>query len=116
MTLGTSISSDYAYNDLDFTTGPIIAPLWDDIETGAAGNVNYKLTGSSPNRILTVEWKQMNWDYSATTWGLSFQVKLYETSNRIEFTYLRNGTAGANLISPDASIGISGASTNDFYS
>lgn len=116
MTLGTSISSNYAYNDLDFTTGPIIAPLWDDIETGSSGNVNYQLTGSSPNRILTVEWNQMNWDYSATTWGISFQVKLYETSNRIEFIYIRNGAAGANLVSPDASIGISGASTNDFYS
>ena len=78
--------------------------------------MNYKLTGTAPNRVLTVEWKEMEWRFTATTWALSFQVKLYETSNRIEFIYTRNGGAGANLDTPDASIGITGSTTGQFYS
>ena len=59
----------------------------------------------------------MEWSYSATTWGLSFQVKLYETSNRIEFVYTRNGaTSTTNLVSPNASIGLGGSTLGDYYS
>ncbi len=113
---GGSFFSD-AFNDLDLSSpGPRCAPLWDDLATGSGGNVNYKLTGTAPNRVLTVEWKEMEWRYTATTWALSFQVKLYETSNRIEFVYTRNGNATANLDAPDASIGITGSTTGQFYS
>jgi len=117
LTFNTGITVSSAFNDLSGTTNlPIIAPLWDDLETGTGGEVNYKLTGTAPNRVLTVEWKQMNWNYAATTWALSFQVKLYETTNRIEFVYDRNGNAGANINSASASIGLTGLTTGDFYS
>ncbi len=117
LTFNTAYTSSDAGNNL--ATGsnrPVIAPLWDDLATGSGGNVNYKLTGTAPNRILTVEWKEMEWRYTASTWGLSFQVKLYETSNRIEFVYIRNGGASANLDAPDASIGLSGTTSGDYYS
>lgn len=117
MGLGGAAFFSENFNDLSGTsTGPKIAPLWDDLATSTGGNVNYRLTGTAPNRVLTVEWKEMLWRYSATTWGISFQVKLYETSNRIEFIYTRNGGAGANLDTPDASIGITGPTTGQFYS
>ena len=117
MGLGGAAFYSEAFNDLDLSTlGPKIAPLWDDLATGSGGNVNYKLTGTAPNRVLTVEWKEMEWHYTATTWGLSFQAKLYETSNRIEFIYTRNGNATANLDFPDASIGLQGPTTGQFYS
>ena len=117
MGLGGAAFYSEAFNDLEFSTlGPKIAPLWDDLATGSAGNVNYKLTGTAPNRVLTVEWKEMEWRYTATTWAISFQVKLYETTNRIEFVYTRNGNATANLDTPDASIGLQGPTTGQFYS
>jgi Secretion system C-terminal sorting domain len=117
LTFNTAITGSNNTNNLATSTDrPIIAPLWDDLATGAAGNVNYKLTGVTPNRILTIEWKQMEWRYTATTWGLSFQVKLYETSNRIEFVYDRNGTNILNLDTPDGSIGLSGTTSGDYYS
>lgn len=111
-------------NDLDNQVGsapgidrPIIAPLWDDLAMDVSSStVNYKLTGSAPNRILTIEWSRMLWRWSAAAWGISFQVKLYETTNRIEFIYLRNGTATANLATPTASIGLAGLTIGDFYS
>lgn len=117
LTFNTAVTANNAGNNLATSTDrPIIAPLWDDLATDSGGNVNYRLTGVAPNRIMTIEWKQMEWRYSATTWGISFQVKLYETSNRIEFVYDRNGNATANLDTPSGSIGLSGTTSGDFYS
>lgn len=114
MFLGTTAAGSDAFNNLASGTDvPAIAPLWDDLETGTAGNVNYKLTGVAPNRILTVEWLSMKWNYSGATNCITFQVKLYETSNRIEFIYSQG--AGATN-SPSASIGIEGLTAGDFYS
>jgi hypothetical protein len=96
---------------------PIVAPLWDDLGCDfAGGSVNYKLTGSSPTRVFTIEWKQMLWGWMAGTWGISFQAKLYEGTNVIEFIYQRNGTATANLNSPTASIGLGGPAVGSYYS
>ncbi|PKP01527.1 MAG: hypothetical protein CVU11_14900 [Bacteroidetes bacterium HGW-Bacteroidetes-6] len=116
LSFNSSLGSSYASNDLDGTGSLMVAPLWDDLAVGSAGSVQYATTGSSPNRIFTVEWTQMEWTYSATTWGISFQVKLYETSGRIEFIYTRNGNATANLVSPSASIGMNGSTSADFLS
>jgi hypothetical protein len=114
MFLGTAAAGSDAFNDLNGSSDrPAIAPLWDDLKTGTAGNVNYKLTGVAGSRILTVEWKQMFWNYAGVTDCISFQVKLYETSNRIEFIYSQG--AGA-INSASASIGISGVTSGDFYS
>lgn len=92
---------------------PIIAPLWDDLDVDATGNVNYKLTGIAPNRILTVEWKKMRWKVSATGPTISFQVKLYESSNIIDFCYLQESAA---VSAGTASIGLEGPSGTDYYS
>lgn len=118
LTFNTAVTGGTAFNNLNTSTDrPIIAPLWDDLKTGTGGNVNYKLTGVTPNRILTVEWKEMLWTFSGTTQALSFQVKLYETSNIIEFVYTRNGAATANITtSAGASIGLSGIPSGNFYS
>jgi hypothetical protein len=114
MFLGNTAVSTNSFNDLTGSTDrPAIAPLWDDLKTGSAGNVNYLLTGAVGSRILTVEWKQMYWNYAGATNCISFQVKLYETSNRIDFVYTQ-GAAAIN--SGSASIGISGVTSGDFYS
>ncbi len=117
ISFGTAPVSAELTNNLNTgTVRPKLAPLWDDLAVGAAGNVNYVLTGTAPNRVLTVEWEEMEWYWLATTWGLSFQCKLYETSNRVEFVYTRNGNATANLDSPSASIGISLPASGNFIS
>jgi len=116
ITLGTTAAGANAYNDLSTNTDrPVIAPLWDDIKTDPAGNVNYKVTGVAGTRVLTVEWKQMLWNYSATVWGISFQAKLYEGTNRIEFSYFRNGGASVNLNIPSASIGLAGVTSRFLF-
>jgi hypothetical protein len=101
----------------------IVAPLWDDNRLGASGNVNYKLTGTTPNRVLTVEWKALRWNkYGFSAGTIDAQVKLYETTNVIEFVYNRNLTPTTwyqtfyNSLGIGASIGLSGTTSSDFMS
>lgn len=115
MTFNTTTTGTGLTNDLTAANfnRPMIAPLWDDLKTDATGNVNYLVTGVTPNRVFTMEWKNMLWSYSASGPVISFQVKLYETTNRIEFCYFQNGTA---VVCNGASIGLGGITAGDFYS
>lgn len=104
-----------ATNDLDngsATRRPLIAPLWDDHDGEANSSAAaYEVTGTAPNRVFTFEWRDWKWrySYSSSDSVVSFQVKLYETTNAIEFHYRWECWSCAN--SPSASIGLSGAST-----
>ena len=78
--LGQSSSalSGFSSNSLA-SNANCIAPLWDDNQTGASGNVNYKLSGTTPNRVLTVEWNSITIGGGGST-GLansSFQIQLF---------------------------------------
>jgi hypothetical protein len=98
------------------TERPFIAPLWDDLGGQAStSNASYELTGTAPNRVLTFEWKDWEWRYTAPGPVISLQVKLYETSNRVEMIY-RSEVNSPD--SPTASIGLAGVGTgpNSFLS
>ncbi len=114
LTLGTTAAGSNLGNNLT-TNGdrPIVAPLWDDLSVGTGGSVNYVLTGVTPNRVMTIEWLNMNWNYTSGTPVISFQVKLYETSNRVDLVYRQE--AGAIVVN-GASIGLGGQLSGDFYS
>lgn len=70
----------------------IVAPFWDDLVTkgntvaSLSTSIKYQTIGSSPNRIFVVEWIGME-RFSAPGPNLNFQVKLFETTNVIEFVY-----------------------------
>lgn len=93
----------------------IIGGVWDDLKTNTDGSVSYELSGAAPNRVLTVQYKNLKWYYSASPVNLvNFQIKLYETTNQVEIVY---GTLGdAPGTSASASIGISGEIAGDFLS
>ena len=100
-------------NGLKLNSGvrSVVAPLWDNLDgTGGAGS--YELTGTSPSRILTFEWKNWKWDINATSAVMSFQVKLYETSNKIEYVY-KQETGALVSNSSGASIGLGGKTTGN---
>lgn len=115
-----SFTSSYVYCYPGTTTylgsayvGKGVMPLWDDV-SGDAGTASYTLTGSAPNRVFTVEWKDWKWDYSATSPGISFQVKLYETTNVIQFIYKQESGSLAWDYTTGGTIGISGGSSTDY--
>jgi hypothetical protein len=113
LSFNSSASSTNANN---LTTGaasirPLIAPLWDDLGGGNAASVaSYQLTGTAPNRVLTFEWRNWLWRYTGTAPAISFQAKLYEGTNRIEFIYRPEA---ATPSTPTASIGLAGVGTGN---
>ncbi len=68
-----------------------IAPFYYDLTTQGeldplGGSIKYQVTGTAPNRVLTVEWIRMA-IWTNTTPNFNFQLKLYESSGKIEFLY-----------------------------
>jgi hypothetical protein len=106
--LGSGFTDPSYGNDLaSATVKPVIAPLWDDLATGNTnGKVHYALTGTAPNRKLTIEFKAMKWDLSGNE-NANFQIIIYETTNMIDFIYGTFGTVSNS--SGGASIGINDA-------
>jgi hypothetical protein len=91
-----------------FGPSTVIAPWWDDLTADAGSSISYVTTGVAPDRIFTVEWKDILSYSSGSTVRLNFQVKLHETTNVIEFCY-GDKTAGTHHSLEGASIGIKDA-------
>jgi hypothetical protein len=90
------------------TNNNTIAPLWDDNDN-TTGTISYLVTGTSPNRVLTVQWENVSIGGGGSNANAvnNFQVQLFETTNVVRFNY---GNLVPNTLS--ASIGITGATGN----
>ena len=70
----------------------IIAPLNIDLKEGTAGGAEYRVstTGTAPNRVCTIQWKNVQDKVQVSPTqiaNMSFQVRLYETTNVVELVY-----------------------------
>lgn len=113
--VGSGLSA-YGYSNSNFSTTSgttqALAPMYDDLVTvgnpgtaaGLASAVKYKLTGTAPNRVLTVEWIGME-VYANAGPNLNFQIKLNETTNKIEYWY---GTMTASSATYSYTSGLNG--------
>ena len=110
LTIGANITNATPGNLLASGGAPreAIAPLWDNLDLQSASNFSYLTSGSAPNRVLTLQWLNAQWGANASGNTISFQVKLYETTGKIEFIY-RPETGSTNNAS--ASIGITAVAT-----
>ena len=94
----------------------IVAPWWDDLNTGNEGVISYETIGSEPYRVFIVQWKNMRAYWSNETSTLiNFQLRIYETTNIIEYHY---GTVVEGTFSGDkigASIGLKDHLGGDFH-
>src|SRR5690606_24924118 len=80
--------------------------LWDDL-SGAVGTASYVVTGTTPNRALTIQMLNWRWNYNSSYAAtISVQIKLYETTNIIEYVYRQEAGTGNTSGSSGASIGI----------
>ena len=87
---------------------PVIAPFWDDLRHANNSAPRYFIEGSAGSRIFKVEWLRQYF-YSQNNNAnigdvISFQVWLYEGSNKIEFRY-RQGSVNPG-VGISATIGI----------
>ncbi|WP_210519234.1 T9SS type A sorting domain-containing protein [Hymenobacter terricola] len=100
----------------------LIAPFNLDLGPGTAGGTEYRVvtTGTAPNRVCTIQWKNVADKPQAASStvatsiatqlaNFSFQAKLYETTNNIEFVY-GTATAGTGTVAAKyAAVGIKGS-------
>lgn len=111
---GTSVPnpnnlSDVGQQTENGSTG-IIAPFWDNNLTVVENNTVAKrktlVSGTAPNRILTIEFEKLLWTENIFNPNISsevsFRVVLEETTNNISFVYGPNNSVDG----PSASIGL----------
>lgn len=78
----------------------------------ATGDVILTLQGSAPNRVCVIQYTNFDLIYNATTKRVSFQIRLYETTNVVEIIY--TGAVG-NTTTSTVEVGLRGTSTaSDF--
>lgn len=104
--IGSGSSSSF-FTSTSYTNG--IAAVNADLCGDGAGEIRYELTGTAPNRVFVVQWKNYkNYYYTGL---LNFQIRLSETSNKVEIIY---GSCTPSSTSYTASVGIKGTTTSDF--
>ena len=116
-TLGQNITSTSSTNNLATGTNrPVLAPLFEDISVGINANFTYTTAGVAGSRVFTLQWANVLWNFAALSPCISFQLKLYEGSNVLEFVYRQEAGAVELNTSGGASIGITAtASGNNTY-
>ena len=72
--------ADFGINN---PNAPLIAVMW---AWGGAGTVTVDLNGQPGGRVLIIDWYNTTVQVN-TTWQASCQLRLYETTNKIEFIY-----------------------------
>jgi hypothetical protein len=105
-------------SDPTYNVDGLIAGFGFDLYTLPDGQITYETRGTAPNRTFIVQWKRASivaQTGPAPDGNMNFQIRLYETSNRIEFAYdrmdfLRDG----QFIS--GQVGLRGATITDFNS
>ncbi len=104
---GAGLNNTFTNSVLPGPSLPVLAPFWTDLfgDTSTGATARYALSGTAPNQVLTTEWLDYYDVNGDVPRYISFQVKLYETSNRIEYIYRRGPVGEVG----DATIGLQGA-------
>lgn len=68
----------------------VVAPLWDDLTTGAGSVVHFTL-GAAPTRVFVVAWRGVDTFSALSDDDLSFQVRLHEGTGVVEVVYAATG-------------------------
>ena len=100
---GSAISSNTIGTSFPVSNQAIIAPYLQDIETNSTGKVHYRVFGLAPNRTLVIEFLNMRINFASTAANGTFQARLYERTNIIEFVY------GAMAVGSTSKVGGSNA-------
>ena len=84
-----SAGSGSFYSILSGTQNNVIAPFGADlIHFNSNASLQYATFGTAPNRVCIVQW--IHYSYFGNNGDVSFQLKMYESSNCIRFIYGSN--------------------------
>ncbi|MBK6985097.1 MAG: T9SS type A sorting domain-containing protein [Bacteroidetes bacterium] len=82
------------------------------------GEIRYEVVGSTPNREVVIQYSNWRPSYSTSTtniYGLNFQIRLEETTNKVSVVYGSNGyVLGSTNINNTRQIGLRGATNADY--
>ena len=94
-----------------------LAPMAGDNAISATGVVHYKVTGTSPTRVMTIAWDSLLVPANATAATLAgtVQARLYEGTGVIEFVYGRVYNNSASAQSRSIFLGSSNTATTNGY-
>ncbi len=105
------------FNSTDPADVNLIIPFNMDLDAGAS-SAEYRVntTGAAPNRICTIQYTDIReWatDPPPQYEKMQFQIKLYETTNVIEFVYGDWTPSGNSSVFKTAACGLKGADISD---
>jgi hypothetical protein len=114
LAFGSEVSNSTLAISSSTGTNNIVSALNRDLMSRDNGELSYLLTGTAPNRVFTVQWK--NYRRVPTTAVndiLNFQIQLHESGNQVKFSY---GTITViNLTTArTVQVGLRGDSNADF--
>ena len=96
---GTSGSSSWTPTSLPGAGAPnaIIAGVWDDLSPNISGTIRYDVVGTAPNRRFIVDFIDVPTytDATPSAFEVTFQVQLFEGSNKIEIHTTKADNDGA---------------------
>ena len=102
--------------------GPIIAAGFNDISagyvTGSIGYIRHGISGSSPNRVLVVDFFIRNNLNCTSARNTQFQMRLYETTNVIDIVFISTSASNPSLCwsSATTTIGLGGSNSTKYLS
>ena len=96
-------------NNFEGVLAALAGDTWGNPVAGSLGEIRYQTLGAAPNRVFVVQWARMR-VYGSGAGLLNYQVRLYETSNNIEFAYGPCQTDQAITVQ----VGLRGSTPNDF--
>ncbi|MEZ4786962.1 MAG: GEVED domain-containing protein [Flavobacterium haoranii] len=111
ITFGATLSANNLFTPISNNTGyaGAISGFGVDLIDNNARGIIYTTTGTAPNRVFTVQWREAR--RYAEAGNLDFQIKLFETSNRIDIVYANFGLNNNNV---NVQVGLRGANNTDF--
>ncbi len=110
LTMNGFISSGCCSNNVGSSAYPNTMCFYSaDMYMNSGSAVYYQVSGSAPSRVLTIEWPAES-PCCGSTNNCSMQVKLYESTNVIEYWYATNSKA----IGSSAGCGLNGGTTYGF--
>ena len=114
MALGDVVASSNLAISAATGTNNVIVAFNRDLVPRADGELMYLLSGTAPNRVFTVQWKNFRRVPTSTMNDiLNFQIQLHEANNKIVFSY-GNIVAVTVTTAQTVQVGLRGAGNDDY--
>ena len=108
---GNPVVTGFSGNDIVVNTAALNSAVNTDVFF-SNGSIRESVSGTAPNRVFELEYKNFT-RFFVYDEVMNFKIRLYETSNRIEYVY---GFFSPGISTTGSEVGLKGASLADFNS